>query len=57
MGSSERRAVYQNTKNSHKMRNKISNGTKHSITLANDANKPVYIYWPEPEKLMKGIGI
>lgn len=40
--------------------NKKSPGTKHSIDLAKDANKPVHIYWPSEdteEKLFEGIGI
>lgn len=37
--------------------NKKSPGTRISIRFAEDANKPVYIYWPEPEDFMEGIGI
>ncbi len=27
----------------------VSRGTKHSLRLAEDAGKPVYIYWSEPK--------
>ncbi len=37
--------------------NKKSRGTKHTIDLANDANKPVHIYWPPEPDIMEGIGI
>jgi len=34
-----------------------SPGTKYSITLAKDAGKPVYIYWPPEEDITEGVGI
>ena len=37
--------------------NGISRGTKHSLTLAENAGKPVYKYWPPEPDLMEGIGI
>ena len=37
--------------------NKISPGTKSSIDLANEADKPVYIYWPPEPDIMEGIGV
>ena len=37
--------------------NKVSSGTKCSINLAINANKPVHIYWPPPKDFMEGIGI
>jgi len=34
-----------------------SRGTKHSLTLAENAGKPVYKYWPPEPDLTEGIGI
>ena len=34
-----------------------SRGTMHSITLAENANKPVYKYWPPEPDITEGIGI
>jgi predicted Rossmann fold nucleotide-binding protein DprA/Smf involved in DNA uptake len=36
---------------------KKSPGTKHSIDLAEQAGKPVYIYWPSEPDITEGIGI
>ncbi len=33
-----------------------SKGTMHSIKFAKQNNKPVYIYWPEPDEL-EGLGL
>ena len=34
-----------------------SRGAKHSITLAEDAGKPVYKYWPPEPDITEGVGI
>jgi hypothetical protein len=34
-----------------------SRGTKYSITLAEEANKPVYKYWPPTEDITEGVGL
>lgn len=34
-----------------------SRGTKHSITLAEKASKPVYKYWPAEPDITEGVGI
>lgn len=37
--------------------NGMSRGTKHSMTLAEEAGKPVYKYWPPEQDITEGIGI
>ena len=37
--------------------NKQSRGTKHTIDIANEAGKPVAIYWPEEEDFLLSFGL
>lgn len=34
-----------------------SKGTKHTMTLAEEAGKPVHKYWPEEPDITEGVGI